>query len=153
MLAASAVSEDGTVGGSVPATLTLELGPPAAFGAFAPGLAHDYDATTAANVTSTAGNATLSVSDPSPAFTGHLVNGAFSLPSALQARASSALGVGRPLADVGGSASPTSLLDYSAPASNDAVTLSFRQHIGAADPLRTGSYAKTLTFTLSTTAP
>jgi len=31
--------------------------------------------------------------------------------------------------------------------------VSFRQHINANDALRTGSYSKTLTFTLSTTAP
>jgi hypothetical protein len=33
------------------------------------------------------------------------------------------------------------------------VVISFKQHIGANEPLRTGSYTKTLTFTLSTTAP
>jgi hypothetical protein len=33
------------------------------------------------------------------------------------------------------------------------VTLSFEQAIGAKDALRTGSYSKTLTFTLSTTTP
>jgi hypothetical protein len=33
------------------------------------------------------------------------------------------------------------------------VALSFKQHIGANDALRTGTYSKTLTFTLSTTAP
>ena len=37
--------------------------------------------------------------------------------------------------------------------SNDAVTLGFRQAIGANDALRTGTYSKTLTFTLSTTTP
>jgi hypothetical protein len=37
--------------------------------------------------------------------------------------------------------------------SNDAVTITFDQHIGASDALRTGSYSKTLTFTLSTTNP
>jgi hypothetical protein len=36
---------------------------------------------------------------------------------------------------------------------NDAVTLAFTQHIGATDPLRTGGYAKTLTFTLATNSP
>ena len=35
----------------------------------------------------------------------------------------------------------------------DAVTLGFRQAIGATDVLRAGSYSKTLTFTLSTTTP
>jgi hypothetical protein len=33
------------------------------------------------------------------------------------------------------------------------VTVAFQQHIGANDALRSGSYAKTLTFTLSTTNP
>ena len=40
-----------------------------------------------------------------------------------------------------------------APISNDAVTLGFSQAIGANDALRTGTYSKTLTFTLSTTKP
>ena len=33
------------------------------------------------------------------------------------------------------------------------VNLEFTQAIGADEPLRTGTYAKTLTFTLSTTNP
>jgi hypothetical protein len=33
------------------------------------------------------------------------------------------------------------------------VRITFEQHVGATDPLRTGTYSKTLTFTLSTTAP
>jgi hypothetical protein len=37
--------------------------------------------------------------------------------------------------------------------SNDAATVTFQQHVGANDALRTGRYAKTLTFTLSTTNP
>ena len=36
-----------------------------------------------------------------------------------------------------------------APISNDAVTLEFRQLVKSNDPLRTGTYSKTLTFTLS----
>jgi hypothetical protein len=44
-------------------------------------------------------------------------------------------------------------LTYSAPTSNDAVTIAFAQHVAATDGLRTGSYAKTLTFTLSTSTP
>jgi hypothetical protein len=104
-------------------------------------------------VVSTAGNAALSVADPSSTATGHLVNGTFSLPSVLQAKASSPRGTGGAFADEGGSASPTSLLSYANPASNDAVQVGFQQHIGSADALRTGSYSKTLTFTLSTTAP
>ena len=48
---------------------------------------------------------------------------------------------------------PLNLLAYGGPISNDAVTLDFKQSIGAGDPLRTGTYSKTLTFTLSTTTP
>ena len=70
----------GTVGGNVPATLSLTLGTPASFGAFTPGVARDYTASTTANVISTAGDATLSVADPSSTNTGHLVNGSFFLP-------------------------------------------------------------------------
>ena len=33
------------------------------------------------------------------------------------------------------------------------MTVNYKQSIGASDALRTGSYAKTLTFTLSTTTP
>jgi hypothetical protein len=141
------------VSGTVPATLSLTLGDAATFGAFTPGTAKDYDATTTASVVSTAGSATLSVADPSTTATGHLVNGAFSLPSALQAKAASAAGTGAEPADVGGSAAPTSLLTYAGPVSNDAVSLAFRQHIGSSDALRTGTYGKTLTFTLATTQP
>jgi hypothetical protein len=133
------------VGGAVPATLTLALGAQPSFGAFAPGVDRTYDASTTATVTSTAGDATLSVSDPSATATGRLVNGSFALNEPLQARANA--GTFAPLS------APLALLSYAAPVSNDAVTLGFRQHIGAGDPLRTGMYAKTLTFTLSTTTP
>ena len=37
--------------------------------------------------------------------------------------------------------------------SNDPVTITFKQPIGATEPLRTGAYSQTLTFTLSTTNP
>jgi hypothetical protein len=33
------------------------------------------------------------------------------------------------------------------------VTVAFKQHIGANDALRTGTYSATVTFTLSTTTP
>jgi beta-glucosidase len=143
----------GGVGGTVPATLALSLGPPASFGPFTPGVARDYTASTTANVISTAGDATLSVADPDTNAPGHLVNGAYSLPSPLQAAASSPAGAGGAFAPVGGTANPLTLLRYGAPVSNDPVTISFLQHIGATDALRTGSYGKTLTFTLSTDQP
>jgi hypothetical protein len=143
----------GTVGGSVPATLSLTLGAPAQFPAFTPGITKPYLATTAATVISTAGDATLSVADPSSNNTGHLVNGTFALPQPLQARGRNAANPALPYANVGSSASPLSLLTYSGPVSNDAVSLDFSQQINANDALRTVTYSKALTFTLSTTTP
>ena len=102
---------------------------------------------------STAGSASLSIADASSTATGSLVNGAFSLVAPVQARATSAAGTGGALAAVGGSAAPTTLLNYAAPISNDQVALAFRQSIAANEPLRTGSYSKTLTLTLATTEP
>jgi hypothetical protein len=89
------------------------------------------------------------VSDPSSTAPGRLTNGSFALSEPLQAKANS--GAFAPLNTTAGT--PLALLSYSGPVSNDAVTLSFRQAIAATDALRTGAYAKTLTFTLSTTAP
>jgi len=141
----------GTVGGTVPATLSLTLGAPATFGAFTPGVAAEYSASTKADVISTAGSATLSVGDPDAVNTGKLVNGAFALAQPLRASASSpAAGAGSALAPV---TSSTPLLTWNAPVSNDPATVAFKQAIGAGDPLRTGTYSKTLTFTLSTTNP
>jgi hypothetical protein len=108
--------------------LSLTLGAPASFGAFTPGVDKTYDASTTATVTSTAGDATLSVSGDN-----HLRNGAFSLPDPLQVLSLQKV--------------------YAGPVSNDSVAIGFRQHIGATDALRTGSYSTTLTFTLSTTNP
>ena len=88
---------------------------PASFGAFTPGVARDYAASTTALVTSTAGNATLTVHDASTVATGHLVNGSFSLPQSLRARATSSAATGTAFSDVGGAASPLTLLTYGAP--------------------------------------
>ncbi|MDA0185376.1 choice-of-anchor M domain-containing protein [Solirubrobacter phytolaccae] len=128
-----AVEVPQTVGGSVPPTLSLTLSAPASFGAFTPGVERDYTATTKATVVSSAGDATLTVSDPSPTHAGHLVNGAFALAQPLQ-------GLG-------------TLKTYAAPVTGDEVPVTFTQRINAGDALRTGTYAKTLTFTLATTAP
>jgi len=122
------ITDGGGPGGSVPATLALSVAPGATFGAFTPGVAKDYTANTTADVVSTAGDAALSVSDP-----GHLMNGTFALPSPLEV-----------------SLSKTA---WTAPVSHDPVAVTFKQHIGATDALRTGNYSKTLTFTLSTTNP
>jgi X-Pro dipeptidyl-peptidase len=147
------VPVNGTVGGNVGATLSLSLGTPAGFAPFTPGLGTTYEAATAATVTSTAGDATLSVADPSSRNTGHLVNGTFALAQPLQARARNAANTGTAYNTVGSSASPLNLLTYGGPVSNDSVALQFSQLINSSDALRTGTYSKTLTFTLSTTTP
>jgi hypothetical protein len=121
-------SSPGTVSGTTPATLALTLGAPASFGPFTPGIDRTYTASTTANVVSSAGDAALTFSTP-----GSLTNGAFSLPEALQVSLSKS--------------------SWSAPVSNDPVTIGFTQHVGASTALRTGSYSQTLTFTLSTTQP
>jgi predicted dienelactone hydrolase len=118
----------GTVSGTVPATLALTLGPAASFGTFTPGVPAEYIASTTANVISTAGDAALTVSDP-----GHLMNGTFALPQALRVEIAPA--------------------SWSLPVSNASAAITFRQAIAAGDALRTGVYSRTLTFTLSTTAP
>ncbi len=111
----------------MPATLSLSVGPAAQFGAMTPGVQRTYLASTTANVISTAGDALLSVSDPSSFATGHLVNGTFILPEFLQARARNAANTGTAYNNVGSSASPLNLLSYSGPISNDAVSLEFSQ--------------------------
>jgi hypothetical protein len=139
----AAASTGGGVGGTVPATLSLKLGAAPAFGPFTPGVAKDYFASTTATVTSTAGDAALIVQDTSPFYTNHLVNGSFALPQELQVMNSA--GAYQTM--------PAGVRFWGAPASNDVVPVNFKQSIGANDPLRTGTYAKTLTFTLSTTSP
>ena len=119
--------ENGGASGSVPATLSLTLGAPASFGAFTPGVAKTYDASTTATVTSTAGDATLTASAAT------LANGAFSLPAPLAITPAKTVWTG--------------------PASNDAFAIDFKQSIGATDALRTGAYTASVTFTLSTTTP
>jgi alpha-L-rhamnosidase len=137
-----ATSVEAPVAGTVPPTLALTVDP-TSFGAFVPGLAKDYAASLTGSVTSTAGDATLSVHDPSATATGHLVNGSFALAQPLRIE-------GRP---VKGSSDPTALKSWAGPVSNHPLTLALEQSVGGNDALRTGSYSKTLTFTLSTTAP
>jgi hypothetical protein len=139
-------SVPGTVGGTVPATLSLTLGAPISFGAFTPGVARTYSSSTTATVISSAGDATLSVVDPSTNNPGKLVNGAFALVLPVEARSGAAA-----FAPISGT--PLALKTYAGPISNDMATLDFQQRIGATDPLRTGTYSKTLTYTLSTTNP
>ena len=152
----SVKAKETTPGGETPATLNLTLGTPGAFSPFVPGVARDYTTTLSAGILSTAETATLSVADASATATGHLVNGAFALAQPLQAAGTSAYVETTPgvMGPIGGSASPLTLLTYKAPTpGTDTATLNFKQAITGTEPLRTGAYVKTLTFTLSTTNP
>lgn len=134
------------VSGTVPATLSLTLGAPTSLGSFIPGVAADYTATMGTTVVSSAGDAALTILDGSATAPGRLMNGTFALNQPLQVGAN-----GGPLAALSGT--PNTLVTYTAPVSNDQVTVNFKQTIAATDPLRSGTYAKALTFTLSTTNP
>ncbi|HWK26401.1 MAG TPA: ThuA domain-containing protein [Solirubrobacter sp.] len=148
------VEQTQQVGATVPLALSLTLGAPATFGGLTPAIDRDYDAFTTAHVLATSGDAALTVADPSDTATGRLTNGAYALTSPLQVKASSTVGTaGAAFANVGGSASPTSLVTYARAANDPSVTLAFKQHVAAGDALRAGQYSKTLTFTLSTTTP
>ena len=138
------VKEEG-VGGVVPGTLSLSLAAAPSLGSFTPGVAKDYEGGVAATITSSAADATLSVVDPSTTNAGKLVNGTFALAQPIQAAVGGAFGAV--------SGSPLALHSYSGPIANDAVTIRFKQAIGANEALRTGAYNKALTLTLSTTSP
>ena len=145
ILSATNATQD--AGGTVPATLSLTLGTAASFGAFTPGVQRDYDASTTANVISTAGDADADGRGR------ELDRHGPSRQRDVLAPAGAAGRRRRHVRPVGGSAAPTTLKTYTAPVSNDSVAVNFRQRINANDALRTGAYSKTLTFTLSTTAP
>jgi hypothetical protein len=106
----------------------------------------DYTASLTATVTTSAANAALSVQDRSASAPGHLTQGAYVMPQALQVQAQG--GAFAPLA-----ATPMALLAYSGPKSLDAVTIGFKQHVEATDGLHAGVYGKTLTFSPAATTP
>jgi hypothetical protein len=116
-------------------------------------VAKEYLVAAAPRITSTAGDAALSVYDAATTGTGRLVNGTATLTNALQVYATATQGTAGTGGNVGGAAAPTPLVSFAAPQTNRTVNLTFRQNITATETLRSGSYGKTLTFTLSTTAP
>ncbi|HWK27017.1 MAG TPA: hypothetical protein VNS09_10655, partial [Solirubrobacter sp.] len=138
---------DNNVTATVPTVLRLALDAPTTFGSFAPGVTNDYTATTTAHVTATTGDAALTVADHSSVSPGHLVNGTSVLARPLE------ISAGGAFSPVGGTASPVVLKSWNGPTSVEAVPVTVKQAVAAADPLRAGTYGKTLTFTLSTTTP
>jgi hypothetical protein len=147
------------VTGSVPSTLGVSVvgSSSASFGSFAPGTAQTYTATIDLSVTSSAGSATLTAIDSTGTFTGYLVNNATGGPYVLASPFEVEAADGGSNTSTGyqplTSGNVRTLLSYGAPVSSDPVTVGFSQSIGATDPLRTGTYAKAITLTLSTTSP
>ena len=137
---------EGTVEGKVPQTTSLESACGSVFlGEFLPGVNANYTNNCSVVATSTGAATSLTASDESAVHTGHLVQGSYFLPSALETKA----GAGT----FEGLETPVTLLTYSEPVSADNVNVSFRQHIGLHDGLHTGTYTKTITLTLEQTTP
>ncbi len=150
-----------TVSGNVPSTLAVSVGTTAPnLGAFVAGLTQTYTTALGATVTTTAATSTFTAADTSTQSPGHLVNttasgGPYALAKGLQVDATDSSGStsgGGTYSDLS-LTNPATLLTFGAPVANDPVTIGFRQPIGATDPLRTGTYTKTITFTLSTNTP
>jgi hypothetical protein len=139
--------------GTVPLLLSMQINNPVAqLGAMVPGVARTYDATLSAMLTSTAGNATLTVADVDSG-TGRLRNGTTELANAIQVRATNSANPNTAFAPLRGLTNPVTLLSYGTYFANDAVTIGFRQAITANEPLTAGGYTKTIRFTLSTATP
>ena len=141
------------IGGNVDSVMNLNIPTNGgSFGTFVPGIATNYNTALAATVTTTTADAALTVTDPDAVNPGFLVNGPFKLASPVSIRT---LGLGdpasTPFAAIG--AGTATLRSYTGPVTNDQLTIGLRQPISATEPLRAGSYSKTLTFTLSTTTP
>jgi hypothetical protein len=140
------VEAETNVVATVPTILGLTLAPTTSLGAFTPGTTKDYTATTTARVTATTGDAALSVTDRATSNQGRMVNGSTALPRPLE------IGItGGPFTPIG--AASVLLKSWTAPMSIEPVPLTIKQSIVDTDPLRAGTYGKTLTFTLSTTTP
>jgi hypothetical protein len=141
----------GDVTATVPSVLALSLASNASLGAITPGITKDYTTSVTGQVTSTAGSAALTVSDPSATAPGRLTNGEYALTQPLQVQASDATHPAGAFGPVG--ASPLTVLSLDSAVSADTITVGLKQTVGANDLLRAGTYSKTLTFTLSSTTP
>lgn len=146
----SGSTDDLEVTGTVGDQLHLELdAPTASLGTFALGVAANYDATVTGKATST-GPSELWVHDDSST-PGRLVNGTTPLANPLQLCATTAAAPTCSYDALG--AAPLQLLSLPAGSAATPLTIGLRQSIGASEPLTTGTYGKTLTFTLAAGTP
>ncbi len=149
------------VEGKVPFTQTLATTcSPVVLGTFVPGKTQEYHNTCGLKATSTAAESKLVAEDASATDTGHLVQvytheafkETYELPEPLESKATSTQG-GTGSGVFTSLVAPATLLTYAKPFSEDEMTVTFNQKIGLHDHLHTGTYAKTITLTLSTTTP
>jgi hypothetical protein len=150
--AAALATLPGASAAAAQADLSLSVLPAAPLGPFLPGVAADYTTSAVATVTTPTPNATLTIVDASGVgVPGELYNqtGAVSLDAPLQASGSSSApgATGNPFGPIG----PTqlTLVTYSPPVTGDPVTIDLMQPIGASEALRSGTYSKTVTLTLT----
>lgn len=160
-VATAATTGESEVSGTVGAGLSIDVAPTVSLGALVPSLAgSSVNASTSVTVTSTAATASVQVNDPDTTATkGFLLNSTtgpsgpatYALANALQvngpAQAPTSL-AGGPVSVFDATLTPAGLNQFSTTKS-----VTFTQAIGANEGLRTGTYAKNLTFSVSTTTP
>ncbi len=151
------------VHGEVPYTQTLtSYCTEVNLGHFIPAEARTYTGTCGVTATSTEAKSTLTAEDAGTTHKGYLVHTGtskeFALdenpePNPLEVKAADAEEVAGPESALAPLTSIVTLREFLTPISNDAVTLTFSQHIGAHERLNTGLYHKTITITLANKEP
>ncbi len=153
-----------SVSASVTPDLSISVAPSLSLGTLVPSLssASTNSASTDVTVTSTAADVSVSVSDPSSGSAkGHLVNSTSGPSGSTEGYVlANALQVAGP-SGVFGSLDAASVLVFSDALSatstageySETTPVTFRQTVNANEGLRSGTYAKALTFTAQTTTP
>ncbi len=142
----------GKVSSVVPSTLALAVNP-LTLPAFVPGVTQTYTGTATATVTSSWANAALSVYDPDANGTnnGRLVH---SNGTSITARDMEVMNnATSAFATIQNATTPRTVATWTTQVASTPVTITMRQAIQNNDVLFAGEYAKTLTFSLSTTTP
>jgi hypothetical protein len=140
----------GKVSAIVPSVLALSVSE-LKLSPFIPGVSQTYTGTSIATVTSSWGNAALSVYDPDPttATNGRLMHVSGSvIPRDMDVLNSTAA-----YQALGNATAQRLIATWATPVAQAATTVTLRQVIQNNDVLVAGEYAKTLTFALSTTTP
>jgi hypothetical protein len=139
----------GKVSSVVPSTLALSVNP-LVLPAFIPGVTQTYTGTTTATVTSSWPNAALGVFDPDTSNTnnGRLIHQNGTSITARDMEVMNSTGAFQSI-----QATPRTVATWATQVASASTTITMRQAIQNNDVLVSGEYAKTLTFSLSTTTP